>query len=124
MSIFTDPKLGLIPGPFHKKLEEQNRAQNWYDWAGYAGPGVLDSVEFEYFALRNQASLFDISPMHKYRLTGPDTTAMLNRLVTRDVRKISVGRVGYAVWCDEEGMVIDDGTLFHSKPNKTGEIVQ
>ncbi|WP_170482781.1 MULTISPECIES: aminomethyltransferase family protein [unclassified Ruegeria] len=117
MSIFTDPKLGLIPGPFHKKLEEQNRAQNWYDWAGYAAPGLLDSVEFEYFALRNQASLFDISPMHKYRLTGPDTTAMLNRLVTRDVRKISVGRVGYAVWCDEEGMVIDDGTLFHLGDN-------
>ncbi len=117
MSIFTDPKLGLIPGPFHKRLEEQNRAQNWYDWAGYAAPGVLDSVEFEYFALRNQASLFDISPMHKYRLTGPDTTAMLNRLVTRDVRKISVGRVGYAVWCDEEGMVIDDGTLFHLGDN-------
>ncbi len=117
MSIFTDPKLGLIPGPFHKKLEEQNRAQNWYDWAGYAAPGVLNSVEFEYFALRNQASLFDISPMHKYRLTGPDTTAMLNRLVTRDVRKISAGRVGYAVWCDEEGMVIDDGTLFHLGDN-------
>ncbi len=117
MSIFTDPKLGLIPGPFHKKLEEQNRAQNWYDWAGFAAPGFLDSVEFEYFALRNQASLFDISPMHKYRLTGPDTTAMLNRLVTRDVRNINVGRVGYAVWCDEEGMVIDDGTLFHLGDN-------
>lgn len=117
MSIFTDPKLGLIPGPFHERLEEQNRAQNWYDWAGYAAPGVLDSVEFEYFALRNQASLFDISPMHKYRLTGPDTTTMLNRLVTRDIRKIGVGRVGYAIWCDEEGMVIDDGTLFHLGDN-------
>ncbi|WP_170558205.1 aminomethyltransferase family protein [Ruegeria atlantica] len=117
MSIFTDPKLGLIPGPFHKRLEEQNRAQNWYDWAGYAAPGVLDSVEFEYFALRNQASLFDISPMHKYRLTGPDTTTMLNRLVTRDIRKIGVSRVGYAIWCDEEGMVIDDGTLFHLGDN-------
>ena len=70
MSIFTDPKLGLIPGPFHKKLEEQNRAQNWYDWAGYAAPGVLDSVEFEYFALRNQASLFDISPI----ITGKTTS--------------------------------------------------
>ncbi len=117
MSIFTDPKLGLIPAAFHKKLEEQNRAKSWYDWAGYAAPGVLDSVEFEYFALRNQASVFDISPMHKYRLTGPDTTAMLNRLVTRDVRKIAAGRVGYAIWCDEEGMVIDDGTLFHLGDN-------
>ncbi|MGR3615104.1 MAG: aminomethyltransferase family protein [Paracoccaceae bacterium] len=113
MSIFVDPKLGLVPGPFHSKLAEQNRAQGWYDWAGYAAPSVLDSVEFEYFALRNQAALFDISPMHKYRLTGPDVEAMLNRLVTRDIRKIKIGRVGYSVWCDEEGMVIDDGTLFH-----------
>nr|WP_321253941.1 aminomethyltransferase family protein [uncultured Ruegeria sp.] len=117
MSIFTDPKLGLIPAAFHKKLEEQNRAKSCYDWAGYAAPGVLDSVEFEYFALRNQSSVFDISPMHKYRLTGPDTTAMLNRLVTREVRKIAAGRVGYAIWCDEEGMVIDDGTLFHLGDN-------
>ncbi|SLN19068.1 Aminomethyltransferase [Falsiruegeria litorea R37] len=113
MSIFVDPKLGLIPGPFHTKLAEQNRARSWYDWAGYAAPSVLDSMEFEYFALRNQSSLFDISPMHKYRLTGPDTAQMLNRLVTRDISKIKTGRVGYAAWCDEEGMVIDDGTLFH-----------
>jgi glycine cleavage system T protein (aminomethyltransferase) len=117
MSIFVDPKLGLIPSPFHARLAEQNRAHSWYDWAGYAAPSVLDSMEFEYFALRNQSSLFDISPMHKYRVTGPDAARMLNRLVTRDIRKIKTGRVGYAVWCDEEGMVIDDGTLFYLGDN-------
>jgi aminomethyltransferase len=73
---------------------------------------VLDTVEFEYFAIRNQATLFDISPMHKYRITGPDALAVLNRLVTRDVSKIRDARVGYVMWCDEEGMLIDDGTLF------------
>lgn len=113
MSILVDPKLGLLPGPLHTKLSEQNRAFSWYDWAGFAAPAVLDSMEFEYFALRNQSALFDISPMRKYRITGPDTVEMLNRMVTRDIRKIREGRVGYAVWCDEEGMVIDDGTLFH-----------
>lgn len=117
MSIFVDPKLGLRAGPFHAKLAEQNAAMAWYDWAGYAAPSVLDSVEFEYFALRNQSSLFDVSPMHKYRITGPDAGAMLNRLVTRDINKIRESRVGYTVWCDEEGMVIDDGTLFHLGPD-------
>lgn len=112
MSIATDPRLGLIDGPVHARLAEQNRARAWYGWAGYAAPSVLDSVEFEYFALRNQASLFDVSPMHKYRLTGSDALTVLNRVVTRDASKIRPGRVGYAVWCDEEGMVIDDGTLF------------
>lgn len=117
MSIATDPKLGLIDGPVHPRLAALNRARGWYGWAGYAAPSMLDSVEFEYFALRNQAALFDISPLHKYRITGPDAARVLNRLVTRDVTRIATGRVGYAVWCDEEGMVIDDGTLFHLGPD-------
>ena len=112
MSIVTDPKLGLIAGPVHNRLAAQSRARAWYGWAGYAAPSVLDSVEFEYFALRNQASLFDISPMKKYRIRGTQSQEMLNRLVTRDVTRLGAGRVGYVLWCDEEGMVIDDGTLF------------
>ncbi len=113
MSVAHVP-LGLIPGPFHDRLLALSRTQNWVDWAGYLSPGVLDTAEFEYFAIRNQATLFDISPMHKYRITGPDSEAMLNRLVTRSVAKIGDGRVGYVMWCDEEGMLIDDGTLFRT----------
>jgi len=37
----------------------------------------------------------------------------MNRLVTRDVEKIKPGRVGYCLWCDDAGQVIDDGTIFH-----------
>lgn len=103
---------GLIDGPFHTRLSALGHARSWYGWAGYAAPAVLDSLETEYFAIRNQATLFDISPMQKYRVTGPGAEAMLNRMVTRDVARIAPGRVGYAMWCDEEGMVIDDGTVF------------
>jgi aminomethyltransferase len=103
---------GLVDGPVHARLAALSSTRAWYGWAGYAAPSVLDTVEFEYFAIRNQASLFDISPMKKYRVTGRGAEAMLNRLVTRDVRKIVPGRIGYVIWCDEEGMVIDDGTLF------------
>ena len=104
--------LGLIPTPLQPRLDALSRTKDWMNWAGYVSPAVLDTVEFEYFAIRNQATLFDISPMHKYSIEGPDAEAMLNRLVTRDVRKIARGRVAYSVWCDEAGMVIDDGTLF------------
>ena len=51
--------------------------------------------------------------MTKYRITGPDALDYLNRLVTRDMAKIRPGRVAYAVWCDDHGQVIDDGTIFH-----------
>jgi aminomethyltransferase len=36
----------------------------------------------------------------------------MDRLVTRDLSKVGDGRVGYAMWCDEDGMLIDDGTVF------------
>ena len=51
--------------------------------------------------------------MIKHRITGPDALPYLNRLVTRDVSKIRPGRVGYTVWCTDQGQVIDDGTIFH-----------
>ena len=102
----------LLPTPVHARLNDQSRVQAWINWAGYLSPSVLDTMEFEYFAIRNQATLFDISPMHKYRVQGPDALRMINRLVTRNIAKIGDGRVAYVMWCDEEGMVIDDGTLF------------
>ncbi|MES0826545.1 aminomethyltransferase family protein [Ruegeria sp. SCP11] len=104
--------IGLIETPFQQRLEALSTAKSWTNWAGYVSPATLDTVEFEYFAIRNQTTLFDISPMHKYRITGPDALEVVNRLVTRDTAKLRDGRVGYVLWCDEEGMVIDDGTLF------------
>ncbi|MDG1413963.1 MAG: aminomethyl transferase family protein, partial [Alphaproteobacteria bacterium] len=109
--------LGLIPTVFQPRLEALSSAKSWMGWAGYQSAVVIENMEFEYFAIRNQSTLFDVSPMHKYRIQGPDAEAMLNRMMTRDVRKIRPGRVGYTLWCDEEGMVIDDGTLFRFGPD-------
>jgi aminomethyltransferase len=67
----------------------------------------------EYFSGRNSCGVFDITPMVKHLVTGPDALPYLNRLMTRDVSKIKPGRVGYSVWCNEQGQVIDDGTIFH-----------
>jgi len=67
----------------------------------------------EYFAGRNSCGVFDLTPMIKHRISGPDAMPYLNRLMTRDVSRIRPGRVGYSVWCNEQGRVIDDGTIFH-----------
>jgi aminomethyltransferase len=55
----------------------------------------------------------DLTPMEKYRISGPDAVAFLNRLVTRDVSGLKPHRVTYVVWCNDEGKVLDDGTIFH-----------
>ena len=98
--------------PFHPRFAALDRNDEWFNWAGYkAAHSVFDS-ELEYFAIRSTTALFDISPMVKYRVSGPDAERYLNRLTLRDVRKLAVGRVHYTAWCDDEGHVLDDGTLF------------
>lgn len=107
-----------IRSPFHSRIAALMDGEHWYDWAGYAAPTYIRDEELEYFAIRSTAALFDISPMTKYRITGPDAEAMLDRLTVRDVSKLKPGRVHYTAWCDDDGQVLDDGTLFRIAENK------
>ena len=108
----------LKESPFHARLAPLNLRQNWIGWAGYLSANAYYDASIEYFALRNQATLYDLSPMIKYEIKGPGAEAFLNRLVTRDVRKQKPGRVSYSVWCDDAGHVLDDGTIFRFGPEE------
>jgi glycine cleavage system aminomethyltransferase T len=55
--------------------------------------------------------LIDVSPLIKYVIKGKDAAALLHRVTTRDIHKMKVGQVAYTGWCDEEGKLIDDGTV-------------
>lgn len=98
--------------PFHARTALLNEGQAWRRWAGYV---VASSYELqhdrEYHAIRSSAALFDISPLHKYLITGPDAGRLLDRVVTRHVARCAVGQVMYTPWCDAHGKQIDDGTL-------------
>jgi aminomethyltransferase len=101
-----------LASPFQPRLEALASTEDWYNWSGYKAPHSLWDEELEYFAIRSQAAVFDISPMVKYRIAGPGAEAFLNRLTLRDVGKLKPGRVHYTAWCNDEGHVLDDGTLF------------
>ena len=107
----------MLTTPFHSRVAAACELNCWGNWKGYTTPNAYFDVELEYFAVRSTTGVFDLSPMNKYRITGPDAQAYLNRLITRDVAKIKVGRVGYTVWCDDAGQVLDDGTIFHLAEN-------
>ena len=102
----------LLTTPFHSRVEAMCDLNDWGNWMGYTTPNAYFDVELEYFAVRSTTGVFDLSPMNKYRVTGPDAQQYLDRLITRDVSKIGVDRVGYAIWCDDNGQVMDDGTIF------------
>ena len=102
----------LLTTPFHSRVKAMCDLNDWGNWMGYTTPNAYFDVELEYFAVRSTTGVFDLSPMNKYRVTGPDAQRYLDRLITRDVSKIGVDRVGYAIWCDDNGQVMDDGTIF------------
>jgi aminomethyltransferase len=98
--------------PFQPRIAEANRSLQWREWAGYVSPSVYgDSVDLEYTAIRTSAALIDVSPLYKYRLSGPDALRLVDRVITRHATLLQPGRVIYSPWCDEAGHVIDDGTL-------------
>lgn len=105
----------LEPSPFDPRVEELSLVKTWSSWNGYKTARVYDNLASEYFAIRSSCSVMDLTPMEKYRITGPDAKKFLNRLVTRDVSKLKPGRVTYVIWCNDEGKVLDDGTIFHLK---------
>ena len=98
--------------PFHVRTAPLVLGQTWRRWAGY---GVASSYDWlhdrEYAAIRNAAALLDVSPLYKYRISGPDSGRLLDRMVTRNVAKMKVGQVMYTGWCDAHGKMMDDGTI-------------
>jgi aminomethyltransferase len=111
-------KAPLLESPLHSRTEPLCLTKEWVRWGGYASVDTYVNTEHEYFAIRNAATLYDLSPMRKYQVSGPDAARYVNRLVTRNVDKLPPGRVAYAVWCNDHGKVLDDGTIFRFGPDE------
>jgi aminomethyltransferase len=77
-----------------------------------------DFHDIEYSAIREQAALIDVSPLYKYLVTGPDAAVLAERISTRDISKLRVDRVFYSAWCNEDGKVVDDGTITRRAANE------
>ena len=98
--------------PFHPRTAPLNRKMQWREWSGYYASSVYaDFQDIEYNAIREAAALIDVSPLYKYLVSGPDAQRLVDRVITRDATKLSVGGVLYTPWCDEHGKVVDDGTI-------------
>jgi aminomethyltransferase len=101
-----------IPTPFFPRTSALCTSMKWKEWAGYYAVCSYDTFHGpEYIAFRNSAGLLDVTPLFKYRVSGPDAATFLSRIMVRDITKLGVGRVSYCCWCNDLGKVIDDGTV-------------
>jgi aminomethyltransferase len=97
---------------FFPRQAELNRKLAWGEWSGYHSAAVYaDFHDIEYNAIREAAAVIDVSPLYKYEVRGPDAGRLLDRVMTRDISKLRLDQVCYSPWCDEDGKVIDDGTI-------------
>src|SRR5438309_7568488 len=98
--------------PFHERTSRLSIPQNWRRWAGHIVLGSFEpALDREYWAIRDACALIDVSPLMKYLIEGADAARLLDKLVPREIAKMAVGQVGYTGWCDEDGKLLDDGTI-------------
>lgn len=101
-----------IPTPFHPRTSQLCTSFLWKEWAGYYSVCTYEtSHDKEYFALRHAAGMIDVTPLYKYEVYGKDACAFLCRVMVRNIAKLKVGQVAYLCWCDDDGKIIDDGTV-------------
>ena len=103
----------------HERTFALCNSLNYREWSGYYAVSAYETHhEHEYNAIRNAAALIDVTPLYKYMITGRDATRFVNRVIAREINKVAVDQVIYCCWCDEEGKIIDDGTITRLEENR------
>ncbi len=101
-----------IATPFHPRTLASCTSLLYKDWAGYYAVRSYDTAhDREYFAFRHACGLIDVTPLYKYDVRGKDAARHLARVMVRDIRKLKLKQVMYVCWCDDDGKMIDDGTV-------------
>jgi aminomethyltransferase len=85
----------------------------FYEWDGWPWPSNFGNPVEEYLAVRNGVGIVENSGLRKWELRGPDALRTADAIVTQDCSEMQVGRVHYTPVCDEDGMALDDITVFH-----------
>lgn len=84
----------------------------WTDWEGWAWADHFGDATAEHEATRGASNIWDESPLRKWDMKGPDALALADVLFTNDMSALEVGQVRYGAICDDDGMMIMDGTIF------------
>ena len=77
-------------------------------WANHFGDPVR-----EHHAVRNNVGIWDLSPLRKWEFRGRDALAAADYIFTQDLRRLEAGQIRYAPFCDGDGRMMGDATVFH-----------
>ena len=116
MKTDSETKLTRNTG-FHEKTSKLTR--NFVDARGFWLPNdyTKHGIINEHTACREKAVVIDLSSLRKFEILGPDAEELMNYILTRNIKKLSVGQVVYSSMCYENGFMFDDGTLLKMSDN-------
>jgi aminomethyltransferase len=97
---------------FASFIAQSTEDEHYINWNEFALPLDYGDAESEYHAIRNSCAIFDVSPIRKIRVQGPDAGVFFDRLLTRPVSEIPVMRATYTVFCNDNGSLKDDAILY------------
>ncbi|MCG8524961.1 MAG: glycine cleavage system aminomethyltransferase GcvT [Opitutales bacterium] len=86
----------------------EEKSARFVPFAGWNMPVQYTSIIQEHIAVRERVGLFDVSHMGEVILTGSESVAFLNYLLTNDFFDLEVGASRYSMMCEPNGMVVDD----------------
>jgi aminomethyltransferase len=101
---------------FYPRLKAMT--DEWMDLFGYWAPTVVTDTQQEYRAVRETAGLMDFTMLRKVDIDGEGAQDFVNTIVTRDVSKLTPGRIAYGALTDEDGKMIDDCTSMLRSPDR------
>ena len=101
---------GIIRTAFDSVQREQGC--EFMDWEGWYWPSTFGDAEAEHRAVREDVGVWDESPLRKWDFRGSDALAAADRIFTNDMAGLEVGQIRYAPFCNAEGKMVGDGTVF------------
>jgi aminomethyltransferase len=87
-------------------------------FAGWNMPIEYQGALAEHAAVRERVGLFDLTHLGKVDVTGPGALSMLQRVVTNDLSRASVGEALYNLVLNDGGGVIEDLIVYRLEENR------
>ena len=99
-----------ITTAFHAVQEA--RGATFMEEGGWLWSESFGDAAAEYAAVRDGVGMWDVSPLNKWDFRGPDAVEAAQRVHSNDILGLEAGQVRYGAFLDEDGLLVDDGTVF------------
>jgi aminomethyltransferase len=105
----------MAPEPRRTVLFEVLRraGAEFVEWEGWLWADHFGDPRREHHAVRRDVGVWDLSPLRKWEFQGPDAAHAADYIFTQDIRALEPGQLRYSPFCDRDGKMVGDATVFN-----------